>query len=128
MYNQMPNNYLSYGQYGQAQYRPEMQQYNQMPAQPQLKGRPVSSIDEVRAAQIDFDGSLYVFPDIANQRIYTKQICADGSASLNTYCLQREVVPEKPEYVTKEEFDSVIEQLKNSLKEPKATPAASLKF
>ena len=26
-----------------------------------LKGRPVSSIEEVRAAQIDFDGSLFVF-------------------------------------------------------------------
>ena len=89
MYNQMPNNYLGYGQFGQVQYRPESQQYNQMPAQPQLKGRPVSSIEEVRAAQVDFDGSLYIY---------------------------------------KEEFDSVIEQLKNALNEPKAAPAATLKF
>ena len=128
MYNQMPNNYLGYGQFGQVQYRPESQQYNQMPAQPQLKGRPVSSIEEVRAAQVDFDGSLYIYPDIANQKVYTKQINPDGTASLNTYALQREVIPKQPTYVTKEEFDSVIEQLKNALNGPKAAPAATLKF
>ena len=52
-----------------------------------LKGRPVSSIEEVRAAQIDFDGSLFIFPDIANKCIYTKQISATGSAILNKYNL-----------------------------------------
>ena len=56
--------------------------------------------------------------------MYTKQINPDGTASLNTYALQREVVPEQPTYITKEEFDSVIEQLKNALNEPKAAPAA----
>ena len=99
-----------------------------MPAQSQLKGKPVSSIEEVRAAQVDFDGSLYIYPDIANQKVYTKQINPDGTASLNTYALQREVIPKQPTYVTKEEFDSVIEQLKNALNGPKAAPAATLKF
>ncbi len=37
-----------------------------------LKGRPVSSIEEARAQSIDFDGSVFYFPDIANKRIYTK--------------------------------------------------------
>jgi hypothetical protein len=50
-----------------------------------LKGRPVSSIDEVRASVVDFDGSVFYFPDIANRRIYTKQIGLDGSAILCMY-------------------------------------------
>ena len=80
-----------------------------------LKGRPVSSIEEVRAAQIDFDGSLFVFPDIANKCIYTKQISATGSAILNKYNLQEESQPAFPTYVTKEEFDTIISQLKTAI-------------
>lgn len=80
-----------------------------------LKGRPVSSIEEVRAAQIDFDGSLFVFPDIANKCIYTKQISATGSAILNKYNLQEESQPTFPTYVTKEEFDTIISQLKTAI-------------
>ena len=37
-----------------------------------LKGRPVASFDEARAMPIDFDGSIFFFPDLANKRIYTK--------------------------------------------------------
>jgi hypothetical protein len=37
-----------------------------------LKGRPVSSFEEARAMTIDFDGSTFFFPDLANKRIYTK--------------------------------------------------------
>lgn len=80
-----------------------------------LKGRPVSSIEEVRAAQIDFDGSLFIFPDIANKCIYTKQISATGSAILNKYNLQEDMQPTFPTYVTKEEFDAIISQLKNAI-------------
>lgn len=47
-----------------------------------LKGRPVSSLEEARAAAIDFDGSVFFFPDLANKRIYTKQINLDGTASM----------------------------------------------
>lgn len=39
-----------------------------------IKGRPVSSYDEAKASMIDLDGSLFVFTDIANGCIYTKQI------------------------------------------------------
>ena len=35
-----------------------------MPQGNYIKGRPVVSIDEARASQIDLDGSLYVFPDL----------------------------------------------------------------
>jgi hypothetical protein len=55
---------------------------------PSLKGRPVSSIEEAKAMSIDFDGSIFYFPDLANQRIYTKQINVDGTASLKMYELK----------------------------------------
>ena len=47
----------------------------QQPTIPQvtfLKGRPVASFEEARAMSIDFDGSTFFFPDLANKRIYTK--------------------------------------------------------
>ena len=58
--------------------------------QPQvgLKGRLVSSLEEARATSIDFDGSIFYFPDLANRRIYTKQINLDGTATLNMYELR----------------------------------------
>ena len=48
------------------------------------------SIDEARASQIDLDGSLYVFPDLGNKRIYTKQINLDGTAAFNVFTLEKE--------------------------------------
>ena len=72
-----------------------------------LKGRPVSSLDEVRGSSIDFDGSVFFFPDLANKRIYTKQINMDGTATLNMYELAS--IPLNNEtninYVTREEFE-----------------------
>lgn len=50
-----------------------------------LKGRAVTSYDEAKAAMIDLDGSLHIFPDLANGKIYTKQINLDGTASLIEY-------------------------------------------
>lgn len=111
-----------YGQPTNYYFQPQQQplrgiDYMQNQYQPAsgLKGRPVSSIEEVRAAQIDFDGSLFVFPDIANKCIYTKQISATGSAILNKYNLQNDVQNTVPIYVTKEEFDSIISQLKTAI-------------
>jgi hypothetical protein len=50
-----------------------------------LKGKPVASIEEARATSIDFDGSIFFFPDLANKRIYTKQINMDGTATMQCY-------------------------------------------
>ena len=77
-----------------------------------LKGRPVSSIEEARCASIDFDGSTFFFPDLANQRIYTKQINMDGTSSFNMYQLT-EMPPQldSNRFVTREEFEAVIRQL-----------------
>lgn len=92
-----------------------------LPQQPNaataLKGRMVSSIEEARAMSIDFDGSIFYFPDLANKRIYTKQINMDGTATLNMYELKDipNMTAVQSDYVTRQEFDQVINQIKTIL-------------
>ena len=77
--------------------------------------RPVSSIEEVRACPIDFDGSVFYFADVANKRIYTKQINLDGTVTINLYeqkeLNQTDQMPNSS-YVTKQEFETAINQLR----------------
>lgn len=84
--------------------------------QPQIgiKGRPVSSIEEVKATSIDFDGSVFFFPDLANKKIYTKQINLDGTSTLNVYELKN-IPIETVQFVTREEFETVLAQLKEKI-------------
>ena len=77
-----------------------------------LKCRPVSSKEEAIASQIDLDGSLWVFTDLANGKIYTKQINNDGTATFKTYNYAKDENPySSSNYVTKEEFNTVIQSL-----------------
>ena len=102
----------------------------QAPPQVTLKGRLVSSLEEARATSIDFDGSVFYFPDLANKRIYTKQINMDGTATLCVYELrempvQKEdsvFVPSVEKFVTREEFERVLAELRQKPTEP-AAPA-----
>lgn len=84
-----------------------------------LKGRPVASIEEARATAVDFDGSIFFFPDLANKRIYTKQINMDGTASLNMYELKEipveQVENKMGDYVTREEFNLALNKIQNLL-------------
>lgn len=120
----MYSNYNYYPQQPQqvAQQQPMYQPLSylrQAPPQAGLKGRLVASLEEARATSIDFDGSVFYFPDLANRRIYTKQINMDGTASLCVYELrempvQREesgFVPSVEKFVTREEFEQVLAQL-----------------
>ena len=95
-------------------YQPSVLPYQPRPSIG-LKGRPVSSIEEARASSIDFDGTVFYFPDLANNRIYTKQINMDGTATLLMYELKEIPVASQPNFVTKEEFDNVIEGLKKMI-------------
>ena len=116
-------------------YYPQQQVASNMMRQPAmtpfiLKGRPVSSLEEVRAQSIDFDGSIFYFPDVANKRIYTKQINMDGTASLNMYELKPipQNAPAEEEYVTRTEFEQALLRLQDNLKpsrEPQAQVAAT---
>ena len=122
----MATNYPYYPQ--QPMYpRPGIQYVDQTQPQMGIKGRPVSSIEEARAISIDFDGSVFYFPDLANRRIYTKQINMDGTASLNVYELKNEPVVSSPQYVTREEFETTLAQLKQAMlgKEPESQPAST---
>lgn len=82
-----------------------------------LKGRPVTSLEEARAAQIDFDGSVFFFPDIANGKIYTKQINLDGTATLKEY--RTENAPVKEESTESKDYLGMIEDLQNQIDEIK---------
>lgn len=132
----MYNNIYPYGQpisQQLAQNRMEQlqQQYNgmfqpnmQMQQQQQnvIKGRPVSGIEEARAAMIDLDGSLFVFTDIANKKIYTKQIQLDGSAEVKTYRLVEQPIQENTEteqgdYVLRSEFEKALGNMNKQFKQ-----------
>ena len=77
-----------------------------------LKCRPVSSKEEAVASQIDLDGSLWVFIDVGNGKIYTKQINSNGTATFKTYNYVEDETPySTTEYVTKDEFNKVIQSL-----------------
>lgn len=79
--------------------------------------RPVSSIDEVKACPIDFDGSVFYFTDVANKRIYTKQINLDGTVSINVYELKTDQITNSSQYVTRQEFEETITKLYSQLKQ-----------
>ena len=121
-------------------YPPQNQQVSQQFGQTQsylrqappqgLRGRPVSSLEEARATSIDIDGSIFYFPDIANKCIYTKQINIDGTANLQMYELKeipREIKMEQipiDQFVTKDEFNKVMAEIRQSLINNQNAPVA----
>lgn len=112
--NQMEQQYNGIGTY--------QQNNQQMGTMQIIKGRPVSSLEEARASMIDLDGSMFVFTDIANKRIYTKQIMLDGSAELKVYTLQEQNIKEQKQdsnYVLQTDFEEAINILKNQILELK---------
>ena len=126
-YNYYPQQPTQTQQITQQQSAYQMSPYlRQAPPQVGLKGRLVASLEEARATSIDFDGSVFYFPDMANKRIYTKQINIDGTASLYVYELKEipvekeesSFVPSIEKFVTREEFDRVLEQIKQLLQKP----------
>ena len=89
-----------------------------------LKGRPVSSVEEARASAVDFDGSTFYFPDLANKRIYTKQINLDGTATMLMYELKEIPVEEaNSSYITRQEFENTISQILAAIPKPAETTA-----
>lgn len=136
MYNNLPQQAPAYYYMPQSYQRPipQMQENNTqtpatyapslIPQQNFIKGRPVVSIDEARASQIDLDGSLYVFPDLGNKKIYTKQINMDGTATFNVFELAAPVEnAPTPVYVTKDELDEILASFKASLVQEKPQEA-----
>lgn len=114
----------------QAQNYTQPQQYYAAPQKLFLKGRMVTSIEEAKAASIDFDGSIFYFPDLANKRIYTKQINYDGTASMNIYELRQIPIEQTPDYITRKEFEEAIRSLQGngSQEAPKKEEVSSFNF
>jgi hypothetical protein len=114
----MYNNYYP----SQATYHAPVQQISG------LKGRPVASAQEAQAATIDFDGSIFFFPDLANQRIYTKQINLDGTLSFFVYERKEQPVGREDNYITREEFEQAIAALRADSVQVKAPQPAAANF
>ena len=113
--NMFPQQYMQ--QPMQMQQQMQVPQYQQQSVQT-LKCRPVSNVDEAKASMIDLDGSLFVFPDVANGCIYTKQIMLDGTAEFKTYRIVGEQKPKQTndEYVLRSEFQEQLQCINAELK------------
>lgn len=75
---------------------PQIAQAPQMPQiqQPQQSGmlcRPVTSPEEAKNTPVDFMGNLMIFPDVQNNRIYTKRW--NGQSGMTEFC---EFIPAIP--------------------------------
>ena len=115
-------------QFAATPYMPQQRMQYVEQSQIGIKGRPVSSIEEVKATSIDFDGSVFFFPDLANKKIYTKQINLDGTSTLNVYELKNtpiETVINPSQYITREEFETALAQLKEKIAPPQETTQQS---
>ena len=98
--NQMEQQYPQFqqnGYYSQPTYPSTYPGPQQLQGGQGLKGRPVTSIDEAKASMIDLDGSVFIFPDFGNNKIYTKQINLDGTASIKSYTLETQNLPSTPQ-------------------------------
>ena len=125
--------YPNYPQYGTGQryavYDQQMQtpiynNYNTMQQRQQvqqIKCFPVSSYDEAKATMIDLDGSLFVFVDIANNCIYTKQVLLDGTAPIKIYRMEQQENNQNNEnkYVLVSDFNVIINELTKQIEQLK---------
>ena len=80
---------------------------------------------------INFDGTIFYFPDLANNKIYTKQVNPmNGMAQLHVYELKEQLIqsqstpPQNNNYITREEFEKAIAELRkqSTPSMPVATP------
>lgn len=102
----------------------QQQAYRTMPPQPAMpmygiKGRPVTNIEEARAAQIDFDGSMSYFPCPAERKIFAKGLDLNGNPVFEVYQLVNGNVQQQPNYVESSAFMALqqrVEQLEAALK------------
>ena len=102
---------------------PQQHNFQQQQVQPQpknmVKCKMVTSLEEVKAMPIDFDGSLNVYVDVTNNKIYTKVFTVNATVDIKTY----EVVSmvdnnSDTKYATIDDIEAIkkeLEELKVSL-------------
>lgn len=108
--------------------QPQISQQYQSYPQPfvQIKGRPVTNIEEARAAQIDFDGSSTYFPSIAEGKIYEKAIDLNGTPIFRIYELAK---PQEKKEVNYAEAEQVkLLQQKVELLEQKLNAIGGMRY
>lgn len=100
------NNYINPYSYNSMYNNPQMPINMNMPninngmaQQPVIKGRYASSLDEVRAAQIDFDGSKTYFVCPAINTIYAKSIDMNGNSLIKSESHTRDFSHELDEQI-----------------------------
>ena len=93
-------------------YQPQPMQMQRQYTQPRFKCVPVSSYDEAKNAVIDFDGSINVFVDVVNGKVYTKQITEAGLLQFRVY---QEVLNKAPANPLEERV-SMLEAQLNEIK------------
>lgn len=103
--NPMPYNPMTPMQQRLQQY--EQQNYSEPVAKNLVKCCAVTSIDEAKAAMIDLDGSMTIFTDLGHNKIYTKQINLDGTATLSSYALEEPVVQTQDTEVIEDRFKKI---------------------
>lgn len=74
--------------------------------------RPVTSIEEAKAATVKWDGSPVVLIDKANKKHYEKRLNADGTATFEIYTL---VENETPSISVAENQNEYIKQLEDKI-------------
>lgn len=103
----------------QANYMPQPQQMNTQPQNQMLRGRTVTSVDEVRASSVVMDGMETYFPLPAENAIYTKYVDLNGNAVIKKY-VQTQENPNKEEAALRalEERVKTLEAFVNELNSP----------
>lgn len=98
--------------------QPNPQQFGQPMQQMQgLKGRIVSSADEVKAALVDLDGSMTFFPCPGENCIYIKSIDLNGSPVIQKFILEQpKKEPQYAELAIVQQLNQRIIALENVMK------------
>ena len=117
----MMNQFNSLNPYG---YQPQYQQQFQK-MQRLMKCFPVTSIEEARAAMVDIDGSVTVFPDVAHGKIYTKSVDLNGMAVLQTYELINNAQPQISPEQRMDQLEAMVINLKEELENVKQSNIAT---
>ena len=110
MYN---NPFYNQPRFQQPQYIDNISQFNKPIG---LLGKVVDSLDVVKATDIPLDGSITYFPLIDGSAIVTKQLKMDGTSKTVIYKPIEEEKVENPQYVTIEEFNKAIKEIKDKFK------------
>lgn len=83
---------------------------------PVLSGKMVESEDIVKTIEIPLDGSISYFPLVDGSAIITKQLQRDGTSKLMVYKPLVEEQKEEKIYVTYEDMNKQIKELKKEIK------------